>query len=320
MNKIKTAIILDPAGTSSSTPEEEALELAQRYRRYVYPQILDCHQGTCVSMIRDGTDLVLFDYGGMMPGNETTMTAQARSVIKWAENHPSALVVIVSTFTFTHLVKYEAEDLGLTDLPNVVVEDPPWGGVYTPLPEWFRVAHGIENRGEPLEDEKQPTIHVLAPPTSTDDAFSCATESAPSPPDDYDADCASSEAEPEAPDPEAKASAPEDTQAWTRRDGWLTPNRVQYRRSATYAKDYWSDSAVTLEEYSCSPGSPMPAFGFTYGDPREVRRWPALCLCVYFLHDRPDLQIKLSERLRSLVDAFLAEHGLDVKAGDKTNP
>ena len=80
--------------------------------------------------LRDNTELVLFDYGGMWPGN-SLMEDQSRNLIRWAQDHPNALVLVTSAFTYRNGIESEMEELGLTKLPNILdasmgIEIPAW--------------------------------------------------------------------------------------------------------------------------------------------------------------------------------------------------
>src|ERR1700684_552992 len=69
----KTAIIVDPMGHGFGEvgPEEEIEEHKKDFAELLYPAALDAYTpyGMSESQIKQGTDLIIFDYGGMMPGN-----------------------------------------------------------------------------------------------------------------------------------------------------------------------------------------------------------------------------------------------------------
>jgi len=137
--KIKTAIVLDPMGgiRGDRTPDDEAKELKSRFEEMLGRK-LNVHRPNHAGDIEVGTELVLFDFGGMLPGAESLMESNARHLIKWAEEHTSALVIVVSHFTFTRYVKPEMEALGLTGLPNLVLDDP-FENPDGPIPAWWKV-------------------------------------------------------------------------------------------------------------------------------------------------------------------------------------
>ena len=150
---IKCAHIADPMGHGFGkyTPEDEMLENKELYEE-ILERPLDVKLCFGPHDIEVGTEIVFYDYGGMMPGSESLMESNARYILKWAQDHPSALVIIISSFTYRHFVQYEAEQMGLVDeaskpgtfddpklapltIPNVIVDS---GGHAEAIPEWWR--------------------------------------------------------------------------------------------------------------------------------------------------------------------------------------
>ena len=144
-----TAIWLDPFGSLSETPEEQFDRLKSHYEEIVLETPLDAYAPRAISEIKPGTDLILFDYGGMMIGNSLAED-NSRALIRWAEDNPNSLVVIVSQFTYNNTFRYAIMDhLGLSEAPksvysidedhnstpihNIVVEN---GDKF--IPSWFR--------------------------------------------------------------------------------------------------------------------------------------------------------------------------------------
>jgi hypothetical protein len=173
--RIKTAFWVDLMGAGGKTPEEEM----EQHREWIEEELgvrLDIHMPYNISQIEEGTDLVLFDYGGMMLGN-SLMEDNSRRLVRWAEDHPSALVVIISTFTYDQAVRHEiAEHLGIDSVPyhyNVPEKDrgtTPMHNITVfsqgenTYPDWFRKMHGCAAKGEyrnigkltePLDEVKQ---------------------------------------------------------------------------------------------------------------------------------------------------------------------
>jgi hypothetical protein len=164
--RIKTAFFVDPVGSMGVTPEEEM----QREKESLEDELgvkLDIHRVVHMGQIEQGTDLLLFDYGGMMMGNSLAED-NSRRVIQWAEDHPSALVVIISTFTYDHAVRDAiAEHLELETVPyqyskpegkqhetpihNVVIES--WRENF--IPDWFRDAHHCKPYDDPWKGVKK---------------------------------------------------------------------------------------------------------------------------------------------------------------------
>lgn len=135
---IKTAIIVDPTGWSMATPEQEVEEHKERFGILLAPARLDAYRAMHPGDggkhgIQPGTELVLYDFGGMVPGSTDLMESNARALVKWAEDHPGALVVIVSRMTFTGYIEPEMSDRGLDGLHNIVSD----AGVEGNIPDWF---------------------------------------------------------------------------------------------------------------------------------------------------------------------------------------
>jgi hypothetical protein len=177
--RIKTAIWVDPFGSMGETPEEQV----KREQEHLESELgvrLNVHTPSHLGQIEEGTDLVLFDYGGMMAGN-SLCEDNSRGLIRWAEDHPSALVVIISTFTYDNAFRYEiAEHLGLDRVPyhfampegeqhktpihNITVQA--WRENY--IPDWFREAHGCKPWVD-LNPKKEAREPIIAEPS--DDEF-----------------------------------------------------------------------------------------------------------------------------------------------------
>lgn len=108
---IRTIAIQDPVGTSDKTPEEELAEAVEQIERIVRPRKLRVTEQAGVSEDMDA-ELVIFDFGGMWMGN-SLMQDNSRRLIRWMQDHPSSLVVVISSFTYRHGLAPELEDLGL---------------------------------------------------------------------------------------------------------------------------------------------------------------------------------------------------------------
>lgn len=137
VNKVKkkeleVAIIVDLMGTSLSSPAEEIAEHKKRYSLILSDYDLKFSAPKCV-LQNLSADLVLYDFGGMMPGT-SLMEDNSRAIIKWAADHPSALVVVVSSYTFGAYVRPEMLALGLSDLKNVIQDD----YEETTITSWFK--------------------------------------------------------------------------------------------------------------------------------------------------------------------------------------
>ena len=115
--KLKVAIIVDFMGTSRQSPEEEVEEHKKQFSGILKEYTLEFSTPKCVPPDLSA-DLVIYDFGGMMPGT-SLMEDNSRAIVRWASDHPSALVVVVSSHTFMAYVKPEMESLGLNKVQNV---------------------------------------------------------------------------------------------------------------------------------------------------------------------------------------------------------
>lgn len=121
MTKIKTLIIADPAGGVGNTPEEEG-DFMAKYLAEVHGIVINYTVTTAAQTLDEAKpDLVILDYGGAMMGYGDGAWRQVDYVLKWAENHPSKLVLIYTLFT-TWMVHEIQEDINTLD--NVLFWDP----------------------------------------------------------------------------------------------------------------------------------------------------------------------------------------------------
>ncbi len=153
---IKTAVWVDPAGSflgGSETPEDQ-IEREKNLFEEELGVKLDIHAPRNIGEIEDGTDLVLFDYGGMVPGRSLAED-NSRRLVRWASDHPATLVIIISVFTYDRVFRnaigkhlkdsvppyFDSKPEGekhRTPVHNIVIEC--WRENF--IPEWFRDTHG----------------------------------------------------------------------------------------------------------------------------------------------------------------------------------
>jgi hypothetical protein len=137
---IKTAICVDPMGCMGKTPEEEIKEHKKDYREWLKPALLKIYRIDSVypGEIKPGTELVLFDYGGMGTFGNDMMENNCRHIIQWALDNPGGLIVFISSYAWDYMGKYIMEDFGYHQLPNIVVAKgaKAWEGKH--IPDWFK--------------------------------------------------------------------------------------------------------------------------------------------------------------------------------------
>lgn len=97
--KKKVAIFTDPCGWTGETQEQEHQRLREKYTE-ILPQFDLTFYVVQSPTFEEGTDLVLFDYGGAGGFGNSMMYTNSRRIIDWARDHPSALVIIVSQMTY----------------------------------------------------------------------------------------------------------------------------------------------------------------------------------------------------------------------------
>ena len=126
---IKCSVVLDYMGCNEATPEDEFEQICKDVREIIANPIM-FYESKMVHRIEMGSDLVLFDFGGIMPGSNL-MEDQSRELIQWAQDHPSALVLVISGFTFTHQVQPLMNELKM-NVPNIAL----WRGYADTFPDW----------------------------------------------------------------------------------------------------------------------------------------------------------------------------------------
>jgi hypothetical protein len=137
--RLKVAICVDPIGCFGKTDEQEVEELQQETKE-IFPKCrLSFHRCHNVSEVKVGTDLFLFDFGGMSMGYGTGALIQdnSRGLIQWCQDNPGSLALVMSSFTYENCLAYELRQLGFDALPNLLN----WRRIYDEpepqIPEWF---------------------------------------------------------------------------------------------------------------------------------------------------------------------------------------
>ena len=145
---MKVAILVDLMGSGAQSAEDEVKEHKKKFRQLLKPAKSQFYQiySFYADNIQPGTNLVLFDFGGMMPGSDDLVTSNCREVIKWAQDNPSSLVMVMSSFTYSRYLKLEMEDLGLRELPNIVSY---YDNLDDPFPQWFHDLYGPRSTVSP---------------------------------------------------------------------------------------------------------------------------------------------------------------------------
>jgi len=119
MDKIKTVIIVDSMGSESGTPAEEIAEIIETLKNdWNLPvEVVAAGEGAYV-LDDQNPDLVIIDYGGMMPGCEDTVNSNIRYVLDWASEHPGKLVILWTDFTY--LIYHHEFEEEFSDRDNIL--------------------------------------------------------------------------------------------------------------------------------------------------------------------------------------------------------
>ena len=95
LRTVRAVAIFDPARVTDTSPEKQFNELLLVYEQDHYLK-LDARRADVFDPTEaDRTELIVFDWGGMALGNNL-LGHQLRALIRRAEDHPSALVIIRS--------------------------------------------------------------------------------------------------------------------------------------------------------------------------------------------------------------------------------
>lgn len=114
LRTLTCCIIVDPMGGFNRTPEQEVEELKREFNE-AFANPLRFYEAIYVGEgeygIQPGTDIVLFDFGGMSLGN-SLMQTNSRELIRWLQDNPNSLGIITSSFTWRNGIENELKELG----------------------------------------------------------------------------------------------------------------------------------------------------------------------------------------------------------------
>lgn len=158
LKTLKTAILVDPMGSSMGTPEEEIEKHIETYSRALTPLKLKTYNINHPLEIKLGTKLVIYDFGGMIGCNDL-MEDNSRAVIMWAKDNPQSLVIVASSFTYQHGIAPEIRELGMEhyEIDNIVAED--WE-VDDIIPDWFRKQVGAPYIDPSVKTKKKKAVRA----------------------------------------------------------------------------------------------------------------------------------------------------------------
>jgi len=139
---LKVAICVDPMGCGQTTAEEEVEQHKVEIRDRLKPRKLKFYQIWNVEEVKPGTDLLLFDYGGMMPGNSLSED-NSRALIQWCRDNPNSLALVMTKSTYDWQVEIELRELGPAEQPHNLINyrDVPSVVNDGQIPNWFLEMH-----------------------------------------------------------------------------------------------------------------------------------------------------------------------------------
>src|SRR3990167_6085235 len=109
MRHIKTAVLYDDLGSMGTTVEQQIASDIRHVTELGCDEkvVLDWYRAYTVGDITPGTELVLFDFGGvsMGYGGGDLMADQSRAMIRWALDNPNSLMLVTSGFTYERAVE-----------------------------------------------------------------------------------------------------------------------------------------------------------------------------------------------------------------------
>ena len=117
MKPIKVGIVVDSRGGFDLTPEEEIEEIIKFFAMFDIPVKLVASGEHMGVINRKNIDLLILDYGGMLPGAYGVQVSQIRAACEWAENHPGKIMIIWSSHTREIYIDELEEHFG--DLDNI---------------------------------------------------------------------------------------------------------------------------------------------------------------------------------------------------------
>lgn len=112
---LRLAVVVDPLGSWEMTPEEEVLHIEEILNAVGVPVELipqTFYGGYSEEIENTKVDILVIDYGGMTFGAMDTTIWQIRSACKWAQEHPSSLLIIWSSFTAEIYERELSEEFG----------------------------------------------------------------------------------------------------------------------------------------------------------------------------------------------------------------
>ena len=110
---LSVGILVDQWGGGGKTGDEEYADHVKVFGKILSPCRCTFEQMRYPNE-QAAKDLIVFDYGGMSVGNDL-LSSNSRALIRWAQDHPSSLLLIASRFTWRNGFREELIEMGLLD-------------------------------------------------------------------------------------------------------------------------------------------------------------------------------------------------------------
>lgn len=150
MKPLRIAILNDNAGSVSMTPEDEAEEVIKSFEGFGIPVQMVLHDTRLTKQFQEeNPDILVFDYGGAVVDQYQFPEWILRFITKWAEDNPSKVLLIWSSFTAQY-VKPEIES-SFPNLNNIVYRYSGFNnGVWwdDKIKKWFGLCEAVSNPDE----------------------------------------------------------------------------------------------------------------------------------------------------------------------------
>lgn len=118
---LRVAVLVDPMGCGHRSDDDEFEAHCASLRDTLSERELRFERLYCFDDAKVLADLVVFDFGGMMMGNDL-LGSNSRALLRWLDDHPSALVVVVSEMSFRNGIEYELDGQQLRGR-QIIAED-----------------------------------------------------------------------------------------------------------------------------------------------------------------------------------------------------
>lgn len=135
---MKVLYFSDPIGTITTTFEEEAKEVEQYLKDFIFGKKKFDFVATIDSCKPNETlyDIFIFDFGGIGLGCMDLVSSLSRMILKLIEDRPNTLFVAWTHFTNEYLKDECEQELG--QFPNLICRDMNNEDIIKKIKEWIK--------------------------------------------------------------------------------------------------------------------------------------------------------------------------------------